>query len=40
MHFTKTDTVPAIGDYILLEGTYNMNGAGTVINTDKLTVIG
>lgn len=40
MHFTAADTVPAIGDYILLEGTYNMNGAGTIVNTDKLTVIG
>ena len=36
MHFTETDTVPAIGKYILLEGTYN----NKQITTDKLTVIG
>lgn len=36
MHFTETDTVPAIGKYILLEGTYN----DKQITTDKLTVIG
>lgn len=36
MHFTETDTVPAIGKYILLEGTYN----NKQVTTDKLTVIG
>ncbi len=36
MHFTETDTVPAIGKYILLEGTYN----DKQITTEKLTVIG
>ncbi len=36
MHFTETDTVPAIGKYILLEGTYN----DKQIMTEKLTVIG
>ena len=36
MHFTETDTVPAIGKYILLEGTYS----DKQITTDKLTVIG
>lgn len=36
MHFTETDTVPAIGKYILLEGTYN----DKQITTNKLTVIG
>lgn len=36
MHFTETDTVPAIGKYILIEGTYN----DKQIATEKLTVIG
>lgn len=36
MHFTETDTVPAIGKYILLEGTYT----DKQITTEKLTVIG
>lgn len=41
MHFTKTDTVPAIGKYILIEGTYNKGNADDKqITTDKLTVIG
>ncbi len=40
MHFTEADTAPAIGDYILIEGTYNANSSGTIITTDKLTVIG
>ena len=40
MHFTKTDISPAIGDYILIEGTYNKASGGTIIATDKLSIIG
>lgn len=40
LHFTETDTVPAIGDYILVEGTYNQNGGGNVITTSSLTKVG
>ena len=40
MHFTETDTVPAIGNYILLEGVFAKDGADTQITTDKLTVVG
>lgn len=40
VHFTQTETSPAIGDYILIEGTYNKASAGPLITTDKLTVIG
>ena len=40
MHFTQADTVPAIGTYILIEGTYNASGDSNVITTSKLTVIG
>lgn len=36
MDFTAADTVPAIGEYILLEGIYN----NSIINTQALTVIG
>ena len=36
MHFSETDEAPAIGKYILLEGTYS----NKVVATDKLTVIG
>lgn len=41
LHFTETDTVPAIGDYILIEGVYNSSdNSGKVITTSKLTKIG
>ncbi len=40
MHFTETDTVPSIGDYIVVEGVYNNSGSENIITTDKLTVIG
>lgn len=40
MHFSETDTVPATGKYILLEGTYNADGASNSVTTSKLTVIG
>ncbi len=40
MHFTETDTVPATGKYILLEGTYNKDGTGNLVTTSALTVIG
>lgn len=40
MHFTKVDTVPSIGAYILIEGNYNANGEDNQITTSKLTVIG
>ncbi len=40
MHFTEADTVPSIGNYILLEGVFNKDGADSQITTDKLTVIG
>ncbi len=40
MHFTETDTVPATGKYILLEGIYNKDGKDTQITTEKLTIIG
>ena len=36
MHFSETDNAPAIGSYILLEGTYN----NKLVTTEKLTVIG
>ncbi len=39
MHFTKTDTSPAIGDYILIEGVYNKDSSGVLITAQKLTVI-
>lgn len=36
MHFTETDEIPAIGDYILIEGTYS----DKLLTTNKLTIIG
>lgn len=39
MHFTETDTVPATGKYILIEGIFNKNGESNLITTEKLTVI-
>ncbi len=39
MHFTNSDTVPATGKYILLEGTFNADSTQTV-TTSKLTEIG
>ena len=40
IHFTETDTVPSIGEYILLEGIYNADGSENMITSEKLTVIG
>lgn len=40
MHFSETGTVPAIGEYMLLEGTYNASGSDNTVTTSKITLIG
>ena len=40
LHFSEDETVPAIGEYMLLEGIYNASGSDNIVETSKITLIG